>query len=246
MRMAMLRAAGRRRAQLQHQAFAEVARAHAGGLQALQPAQRALQARPQVFAGIGAADVQHLGQALGDLFQRVGQVAVLVERLDQHLHRRRSSGDSRMPGNLRAQVVLQRAGRCRGPGLDLVAIAAAAGCRCGASRGCRRSLRARCRFPSRRARWCRTLGASIRPASSASAASPRVALGVALARSVGRAPLGRRLEGLPALFLDFEEGVLLEHLLDFLVQLQRGELQQPDRLLQLRRERQVLRKADLQ
>ena len=42
-----------------------------------------------------------------------------------------------------------------------------------------------------------------------------------------------------------QEGVGLEHLLDFLVQLQRGQLQQPDRLLQLGRERQVLGKAYL-
>jgi hypothetical protein len=40
-----------------------------------------------------------------------------------------------------------------------------------------------------------------------------------------------------------EKRVLVEHLLDFLAELQRGELQQPDRLLQLRRERQMLRNA---
>ena len=39
---------------------------------------------------------------------------------------------------------------------------------------------------------------------------------------------------------EFEEGVVVEHLLDLLAQLQRRELQQPDRLLQLRRERQML------
>ena len=37
-----------------------------------------------------------------------------------------------------------------------------------------------------------------------------------------------------------EERVLVEHLLNFLAQLQRGQLQESDRLLQLRRERQVL------
>ena len=47
-------------------------------------------------------------------------------------------------------------------------------------------------------------------------------------------------------FLDFEEGVLFEHLLDFLVQLERRQLQQADRLLQLRRQRQMLRQANLQ
>ena len=38
-----------------------------------------------------------------------------------------------------------------------------------------------------------------------------------------------------------QERVLIEHLLYFLAHLQRRELQQPDRLLKLRRERQVLR-----
>ena len=47
------------------------------------------------------------------------------------------------------------------------------------------------------------------------------------------------------LVLDLEERVLLEHLLDFLVQLERRELQQADRLLQLRRQRQMLRQSEL-
>ena len=48
------------------------------------------------------------------------------------------------------------------------------------------------------------------------------------------------------LVVGFEEGVALEHLLDFLVQLQRGQLQQADGLLQLGRQRQVLRKPNLE
>ena len=65
------------------------------------------------------------------------------------------------------------------------------------------------------------------------------------ARSAGVGALGERLERRRRVFLGLEEGVLLEHLLDFLVQLERRQLQQPDRLLQLRRQRQVLREADL-
>ena len=73
------------------------------------------------------------------------------------------------------------------------------------------------------------------------------ALGLALAGALGaRQPLGERLEGRRRLLLGLEERVLLEHLLDFLVQLERRQLEQPDRLLQLRRQRQVLRKADLE
>ncbi|MNV99480.1 hypothetical protein D3C71_1948500 [compost metagenome] len=41
----------------------------------------------------------------------------------------------------------------------------------------------------------------------------------------------------------FEERVVVEHVLDFLAQLQRRELEQPDRLLQLRREGEMLRYA---
>ena len=44
-------------------------------------------------------------------------------------------------------------------------------------------------------------------------------------------------------FGTFKKRVLVEHLLDFLCHFQRGQLQQPDGLLQLRRERQVLRDA---
>src|SRR6185312_7186942 len=45
---------------------------------------------------------------------------------------------------------------------------------------------------------------------------------------------------------DFQKRVLVQHLLDFLAQFQRRELQQPDRLLQLRRQRQMLRDAKRQ
>ena len=56
----------------------------------------------------------------------------------------------------------------------------------------------------------------------------------------GRQTFGERLEHRGVVFLGLEEGVLFEHLLDFLMQLERRQLQQPDRLLQLRRQRQVL------
>ena len=72
-------------------------------------------------------------------------------------------------------------------------------------------------------------------------------LRVGLVALGGRRTLGRRrIERRRRFLVGFEEGVLLEHLLDFLVQLERGQLQQADRLLQLRRQRQVLRQADLQ
>jgi hypothetical protein len=46
--------------------------------------------------------------------------------------------------------------------------------------------------------------------------------------------------------LQLQKGVVVEHLLDFLAQFERRQLQQPDRLLQLRRERQMLRDAQRQ
>ena len=151
--------AGRLRPQLQRQAFAQRARAHAGGLQALQPLQRAAQPVVEFVARFRAVQAQHVGQPLGDLFQRVGQVAVAVQRFDQHLAARRGRRrPAACPRSARAGGLAASRRRRGGP---------AAPCRrrrprrCRplrwtAFRGCRRSRRARCRSPSRRARWCRT------------------------------------------------------------------------------------------
>lgn len=68
--------------------------------------------------------------------------------------------------------------------------------------------------------------------------------GVAFGRVRG---LRRRRGGpVPIFLLRVEEGVLLQHLRHFLVQLERGHLQQLDRLLQLRRQRQMLCELELQ
>ena len=94
--------------------------------------------------------------------------------------------------------------------------------------------------------WIRAETAAGRSGVGAVAAGLGGALGLALAGALGRRDrLGERLERRRALLLDLEERVLLEHLLDFLVQLERGQLQQPDRLLQLRRQREVLRQPEL-
>ena len=60
---------------------------------------------------------------------------------------------------------------------------------------------------------------------------------------------GRRIRLLQAKFftrcgvvIDLQKRVFIEHLLDFLAQLKRGKLEQANRLLQLWRERQMLRK----
>ena len=63
---------------------------------------------------------------------------------------------------------------------------------------------------------------------------------------VGGDPLRQRVKGRCAFFLRLEEGVLLQHLLQLLVEVQRRQLQQTNRLLQRRRERQVLGESNLQ
>ncbi len=122
-----------RGAQLQAQALGQVARAHARRLHALQPVQRALQPRHQLVARlvVVGVDVQHVGQPRGDVVQRVGQVAVVVERFDQHLQRGAVLG---------ASAACRPSARAGGP----------------AARCCRRRARSRRRRP-RRWRCCRCL-----------------------------------------------------------------------------------------
>ena len=43
-------------------------------------------------------------------------------------------------------------------------------------------------------------------------------------------------------FIEFKKWIFVKHLPDFLAQLKRGQLEQANRLLQLRRQREVLRK----
>jgi hypothetical protein len=67
-----------------------------------------------------------------------------------------------------------------------------------------------------------------------------------LIRSRGRP--GRRVQGRRSVsfaVIALEDRILCERLLDLLVELDRRELQQPDGLLQLRRQRQVLREPEL-
>ncbi len=200
----------------------------------------------------GALDVAEaaLAQPAGDVLERVGEVAVVVERIDQHHHRGGVGGREAHARELAAQVVLQRlASACRARW--------------------RRTRRRRCSV--------RALpGVSVMPSKSSrsvpfsqssrsvlpKSAAPSIAAGSSLRldrRSRRRARIRARRHARPlvsrsasgsnagaAVFLGFEERVLLEHLLDFLVQLERRQLQQADRLLQLRRQRQVLRQAELE
>ena len=182
-------------AQLQRQAFGEVARAHAGRLQALQQAQRALQpstssslAAPRVVAG--------RPQALGDLLERVGEVAVLVERLDQHVHGRRvlvGAGAGRAAGRA-GDPAGDRRRRAALGGIELVV--AVDGARlAGRLADAIEVRRARCRSPSPRARWCRTrrrrsTGAVARRLEAGLGGAARLALADGSARVSRSAPIG--------------------------------------------------------
>ena len=72
------------RLELQRQAFAQVARAHAGGLQALQQPQCHREAVHQFFGLLQIA----ARQARSQLVERVGQVAIVIQRFDEEAQRR--------------------------------------------------------------------------------------------------------------------------------------------------------------
>ena len=247
-------------AQLQHQAFGEAARAHARGLEVLQPAQRAAQPRIQRFPRLRVGQLEQQGQARADVLQRVVQVAVGVQRVDQCFERKAVFGREPHAADLCAQMVLQA--RRRGPALvHLVFVAVAARSRA-AARGRRLAdavevvalgavlpVLARggaevavADFGQRRALVAACAVVALRGARTLAVRALRARAGAV----VGEAAVQRRLVGVGRVLVEVQEGVLVEHLPDLLVQLQRGELQQPDRLLQLRRQRQVLRDPDLQ
>jgi hypothetical protein len=103
------------RAQLQRQALGEVVRADPSRLHALQVAQRAAQLRDERLDRVAVAvvveaevgDEAAFDEARGDVLDRVGEVAVVVERIDEDEDgggiRRREPH----PGELAAQVVLE-------------------------------------------------------------------------------------------------------------------------------------------
>ena len=217
------------------------------------PRLRALELVGQFFPALVVRDLEHLGQPGRDLLERVGQVAVLVERIDQHVDRRRILGRQPHAQQLGAQVFFQRQAR-RGAVLAVevfVAVAARAGCG-------RRQLADAVEIVA--------LGAVLPVVALGGAEFGRVHAGRlvgaigpdARVLGFGLGPLGagtgagagleavERQLGRDGLLFRLEERVLFHHLLDLLVQFQGRELQQTDRLLQLWRQRQMLGQADLQ
>ncbi len=242
-----LRRAARTGAQLQAQAFGQVARAHARRLHAVQPVQRALQARAQILVRLGVVDrhAQHLGQPRGDVVQRVGQVAVAVQRLDQDLQRSAVLAAQAHAGHLPAQVLLQRDRAAAALELAVVRVGRGAAVEAGGLADAVEVVALGTVLPVLALGGAEVVGLDLGKCAVAAVAAVEI---VALRRRIGLGFGAFRRRGVEGqrLVVGFEEGVQLEHLLDFLLQLQCRQLQQPDRLLQLRRQRQMLRQADLQ
>ena len=89
----------------------------------MQPAQGTLQARQPVGAALGRVLALHLGHAVGDLLQRVGQVAVAVQRLHQHVQRNAVLIGQPHAQDLLPQVVLQRGRTAARLGAFAIAVA---------------------------------------------------------------------------------------------------------------------------
>ena len=90
----------RQRGQLQFQAFGRRACADAGGLQVLQVLQR----NAQFFR----LDVEFRRQQFGQFFQRLGEIAVLIERFDEQGHQVAVTVGEVEQAQLRQQVLAQR------------------------------------------------------------------------------------------------------------------------------------------
>src|SRR3954463_4916387 len=167
------------------------------------------------------AELLHPGFGLGrqqrrDFLERLGEVTVLVERVDQDDHEGAVALVEFGQAELRQEMVAQRGGVGRGEAAVAVLFVV------GGAAPARRDVGRPVGFRGRR------LGG--RAAGG----------GWALQRGLG----GRFV--LAALdILALERRVLHEEAVDLLVELDRGELQQSDRLLELRRQREVLREAVL-
>ena len=163
------------------------------------------QRRPRPRAGQAAAR---------DLLERLREVAVLVERVDQQLDEGAVALVEVGERELRAQVVAQRRRVGRGEAAVAVLLVVA-------------------RAAPVRGDLARPVG------SSAGGGLGRRAALVRGGIRRRRRPL--RCSAAFVAVLALERRVLHQEAVDLLVELDRGELQQPDRLLQLRREREVLR-----
>jgi hypothetical protein len=237
------RRVGQARLELQAQAFAQVARAHAGGFQRLQQAQRHAEAVLQFFGLLQVV----AGQASGQRGEGIFQVAVVVERLDQEAQRRAVHLAQAQRQRLAVQEGRERllAARQLGGVGALIVVAQVVLARGGVAAPfavVRQDLGRAVAFPALRNRnfrfilvtsQRRLVIACYRTGSTLRLKVIAAHRGVNLRQSEF---LARRLLG-----VQLQERVVVEHLLDLLAELQCGELQQTDRLLQLGSECKMLR-----
>ncbi|MCY1229462.1 hypothetical protein D9M72_418260 [compost metagenome] len=217
--------------QLQGQAFGGVARAHAGRVEALQ----------QREDGVDFVDLEFefFRQLRADLFKRRAQVAIVVERFDQEdgqalvarrdLQRRelfhqvlaqRGLGFAQLHRRFFVLVALRAAGKVvQAPVAAAIVVAVAA--------------------VAIAVIVTRAVGAGLAIALGLCRGGRRCALQVD--RAIGR----HAQRAFDPVVLALEQRVFRQRLFDLLLQFQRGELQQPDRLLQLRGQGQMLGKTEL-
>ena len=231
----------RQRLELQRERLAEAARAHARRLEALQVGERDRE--------LLDLDAELLGKELRDLLERAAEDSVLVERVDERRDELPVALRQRQHAELLPQVVAQRrrrrllrvellvvvAGGRRAP----VAVSAAAfvdevdlargHAALGGVRGVDRLVRALVVGVGDAGRFRRVRG------------GPGDAPG-----GLRGAGLGSRTLAILVVVALLEQRVLLQHPLDLGVELERRELQQSDRLLKLRRQREVLRELELE
>ncbi len=207
-----------KRAQLQLQALGRRARADAGRIQVLQVLER-----DREIVGL---DPELRRQHLRDLLERLRQVAVLVERVDEHRDQPAVALGQRRQRELLEQMVAQR--RRLGGELRVIRLVAFLASCAGAAAfevpvGVRRALvLGRCRTFGGRGALRRRFGGLL------GAVDARRGVAVVIA------------------LLALEQRVVGEKPLQLLIELERGQLEETDGLLQLRRQREVLRQLELQ
>ena len=212
-------------AQLQCNALAQIARADAGGLERLHRREHTLHVLDR------GLDLGH--EARADLFQVVLQIAIVGDGIGDHARDRHVDGRQLGELQLLDELLLQ------GLAMLIAEIAAAVViARPGRVRRVRSPARPR---PRRRSR-------PRAPRADRRGGGVAVELGVLLldAGTSSRSRTASATASERELVLGLEHDVGLERLADMRLQVERGELQQPDGLLQLRRHGELLADAKLQ
>ena len=212
--------------ELQLQAFGAIARAHAARVEALQVVERDLE-----FVEI---ELELVGKHLRDFLERRGEIAVVVQRVDERGHHLPVAKRQVRQHHLLDQVVAQRRGR-RLLRIEIVVLGRCAAAPVGVAAAIVGDVgRIGGLGDVERAAFRVVL-----------AGLPVFGLGLGGAFAHRERHLRRR--GLVALLLFFlEQRIFLQDALHLRVELERRQLQQPDRLLQLRRQREMLRELELE